>query len=83
LDGRVVQSMVKDLKAHQILEGYRGTEPINLSELNRMMIAFSDLVMEIEDRMESIDLNPVICSSTRCIVADARIILKGERKLRG
>ena len=79
LDGRVVQSMVKDLRAHQLLEGYRGTEPINLSELTRMMIAFSDLVMEIEDRMESIDLNPVICSSKRCIVADARIILKGEK----
>jgi len=80
LDGGIVQSMVKGLRAHRLLEGYRGTEPINLSELTRMMIAFSDLVMEIEDRMESIDLNPVICSSKRCIVADARIILKKKEQ---
>jgi len=79
LDTRCVKSMVRDLRAHQLLEGYRGTDPINLNELTRMIIAFSDLVMEIEDRMESIDLNPVICSSKRCIVADARIILKGEK----
>ena len=78
LDGRTVQSMVEGLRAYRLLEGYRGTEAINFSELTRMMIAFSDLVMEIEDRMESIDLNPVICSSKRCIVADARIILKKE-----
>jgi hypothetical protein len=33
-------------------------------------------VMEMEKAIESIDLNPVICSSTRCVIADARIILR-------
>ena len=78
LNVQCVESMVKDLRAHKLLQGYRGTEPIDLNELTRMMMAFSDLVMKIEDRLESIDLNPVICSSKRCIVADARIILKRE-----
>jgi len=32
-------------------------------------------VMELEASVDSIDLNPVICSSTRCVIADARIIL--------
>ena len=79
LNKRDVESMVRSLKAYQLLEGYRGSEPINLEELSRMMIAFSDLVMELEEGIESIDLNPVICFSNRCVVADARIILKGER----
>jgi len=74
-----VESMVKGLKAHQLLEGYRGSEPVNLTELTRMLIAFSDLVMGIEGLIESIDLNPVMCSSSRCVVADARIMLKAER----
>ena len=76
-----VESMVRGLKAHQLLEGYRGSEPINLKELSRMMMAFSDLVMALEESIESIDLNPVICSSNRCVVADARIMLKGERSI--
>ena len=70
------ESMLKGLKAHQLLEGYRGAEPISVEQLTRLLITFSDLVMQIEPYMESIDLNPVMCSADRCVVADARIMLK-------
>jgi acyl-CoA synthetase (NDP forming) len=73
-----VEAMVKGLKASPLLEGHRGSEPINLGELTRLLVTFSDLVMDLEEFIESIDLNPVICSSTRCVVADARIMLKEE-----
>jgi acetyl-CoA synthetase (ADP-forming)/3-hydroxypropionyl-CoA synthetase (ADP-forming) len=35
--------------------------------------------MDLEPFFESIDLNPVMCDSDRCVVADARIILLPER----
>jgi len=73
-----VEAMVKGLKASPLLEGYRGSEPINLSELTRLLVTFSDVVLDLEEFIESIDLNPVICSSTTCVVADARIMLKEE-----
>jgi acyl-CoA synthetase (NDP forming) len=73
--------MIVCLKARPLLEGYRGASPVNLKELKRLLTAFSDLVMGIENLIESIDLNPVICSSERCAVADARIILKGLSNL--
>jgi acyl-CoA synthetase (NDP forming) len=73
-----IQSMITGLKAHQILEGYRGSEPVNLKELVRLLETFSGLVMDLQHKIESIDLNPVICSSTRCVVADARVILRAE-----
>jgi len=78
-----VEAMLRDLKAHQLLEGYRGSEPVNLTELKGMVVAFSSLVMEIEGFIESIDLNPVLCSSRRCIVADARIMLKANKPFHG
>ena len=71
-----VQFMVRSLKAHSLFEGYREAEPVSLEELTRTLIAFSNLVMELGEEVESIDLNPVICSATRCVVADARIMLK-------
>ena len=71
-----VASMVKCLKAHELLEGYRGSEPIHLGELVKTIQVFSALVMDLQDEVESIDLNPVMCSSTRCVVADARIMLR-------
>ena len=73
-----VESMIKSLKAHPLLMGHRGSNPVNPGELTRLMVTFSDLVMSLEGEIESIDLNPVICSSDRCVVADARIILKKE-----
>lgn len=71
-----VESMVKGLQAHELLKGYRGSQPVNLKELARTLMAFSSLVMDLEGYFESIDLNPVMCSSKRCVVADARIMLQ-------
>lgn len=68
-------AMIKGLKAHRLLEGYRGSKPINRSELIRALMSFSDLVMQLEPTIASIDLNPVICGEKKCVVADARIIL--------
>jgi succinyl-CoA synthetase beta subunit len=69
-------SMVKCLKAHELLEGYRGSDPIDLAKLAAILQTFSQLIMDLQDDIESIDLNPVMCSSTRCVIADARIMLK-------
>lgn len=71
-----IESMIRCLKAHALLEGYRGSKPVNLEKLNRLLKTFSDFVMDLENSVESIDLNPVICSRTRCVVADARIMLR-------
>ena len=71
-----VASMVKCLKAHELLEGYRGSDAIDLGELVKRIQVFSALVMDLQGEIESIDLNPVMCSSTRCVVADARIMLR-------
>jgi len=70
------ESLIRCLKAHSLLEGYRGSKPVNLREINRLLMTFSELVMDLESLIESIDLNPVICSPTRCVVADARIMLR-------
>jgi len=71
-----IETMTQCLKARPILEGYRGAPRVNFEEISRLLITFSDLIMELEDYFDSIDLNPVICSSKRCVIADARIILK-------
>jgi acetate---CoA ligase (ADP-forming) subunit beta len=72
-----VESMMRCLKAHKVLEGYRGSAPVNSKELTRLLMTFSDLAMDLEEWIESIDLNPVFCSPERCIIGDARIMLKG------
>jgi len=72
-----VPAMIAGLKGAELLSGYRGAEPISVPALTRLMLAFSALVMDLENEIESIDLNPVKCTGARCVVADARIMLKG------
>jgi len=72
---RDVWSMVGSLKARRLLEGYRGSEAVSMEALVETMLTFSDLVLTLGERFESIDLNPVMCSAEDCIVADARIVL--------
>jgi acetate---CoA ligase (ADP-forming) subunit beta len=80
LKARDIESMLACLRGSRLLTGYRGCAAVNIPKLTKMMLAFSDLVMELGDRIDSIDLNPVFCSPERCTVADARIVLASESK---
>jgi acetate---CoA ligase (ADP-forming) subunit beta len=78
LEEKDVASMIRGLKAHVLLEGYRGAEPVNLPDLTRLLLTFSELAVDLQDHVESIDLNPVKCSAEKCIIADARIMLAAK-----
>jgi succinyl-CoA synthetase beta subunit len=71
-----VFSMADSLKAKALLSGYRGRDGVNMEVLTYTLVRFSHLIMALEKDMDSLDLNPVICTKDRCIIADARIILK-------
>jgi succinyl-CoA synthetase beta subunit len=69
-------AMIGGLRAHRRLTGYRGAEKVDLKLLSETILSFSSLVMELGRGIESIDINPLLCSARRCVVADARIILQ-------
>ena len=70
-----VTAMVKKLRAHRLLEGYRAGQPVNMEALTKLMLNFSNLIMQLDGKFESIDLNPVLCTENRCLAADVRIVL--------
>jgi len=73
-----VISMVDSLKGASIIKGFRGAFGVNMDALTDLTIRFSQLAMELEHEIESVDLNPVICTRDRCVIADARIILASK-----
>ena len=76
LKARDAEHMINELVARKLLTGYRGSEPVNLPFLKKTLINFSRLMMDLQDVVESIDLNPVMCTAKSCIVVDSRIMLK-------
>ncbi len=74
-----VYSMVDSLKAKKLFKGYRKKPGVNMDVLASLVVKFSSLTMGLEEQFQSIDLNPVICTKDRCVIADARIMLKSSR----
>jgi len=69
-------TMIRSLKGYKLLDGYRGAEPVDIEKLADILVNFSTMVMALKDEIESVDINPLLCSAGQCVIADARIILK-------
>ncbi|MFH1156169.1 MAG: acetate--CoA ligase family protein [Pseudomonadota bacterium] len=69
-----VVSMVESLKGKALIKGFRGAPGVNLSALSDMVVRFSQFAMAVDTLIDSMDLNPVICTPDRCVVADARLM---------
>lgn len=70
-----IGSMVSSLKGHKLLEGYRGAAPVNMEKLADVVLSFSRFIMDFEDSIESVDVNPLKCTPESCIAVDTRIML--------
>ena len=67
--------MISEIKSSQILEGYRGSEPVDKKALADIIVKTSRLLVENEE-IESIDLNPVMAYPHGAKVVDVRVILR-------
>ena len=68
--------MVRSVKAHQLLEGWRGAKPSDTKSLEELLLRVSAMVEELP-QMTELDLNPVkvLEVDKGYVVVDARIML--------
>lgn len=78
LDMCDTENMIRSLTARKLLAGYRGSEAVNEDALKKTLLKFSRLMMDLQDLVESIDLNPVMCTAKACTIVDSRIMLNGS-----
>ena len=71
--------MVKDVKAHSLLEGARGTEPADVEAICQCLLRLSRLVTDFP-RIAELDINPLLVwpAGQGGAVADVRIKINGE-----
>jgi len=74
IDRRSAGEMIREIKGFPLLQGYRGSEPVDLDALESVLVKLSRLV-QMEPDIKELDLNPVIASSDDAVVVDARVIL--------
>jgi acetyltransferase len=74
LNTTLARRMMEQTKIYKALKGIRGRKAVDLARLERLLVRFSQLVME-QPWIKEIDLNPLLVSSDDIIALDARIIL--------
>lgn len=79
LNTTLAERMMEQTKIFQALKGVRGRKPINLMELEKLLVRFSQLVVE-QPWIAEIDINPLLASPDQLLALDARVVLQGSEK---
>ena len=68
--------MLRSIKAHQLLTGWRGSPPSDIASVEDLLVRVSTMVEDLPQIAE-LDLNPVkvLDRGSGCIVVDARVLL--------
>jgi len=72
---RDAREMIKEIKGYPLLEGYRGSEPVDIANLEDLLLKVSEFVEKTPD-IKELDLNPIFAYSDGAVAVDARVILE-------
>ncbi|MDA3927875.1 MAG: acetate--CoA ligase family protein [Prolixibacteraceae bacterium] len=65
-------SMIQNIKAYKILEGYRGTKPVNEKEFANILVRLSAF-LRYATEIKELDINPLLADGDKIVAVDARI----------
>ncbi|MDG2434619.1 MAG: acetate--CoA ligase family protein [Gammaproteobacteria bacterium] len=71
---------ILSLKMNPLLNGYRGSEAVDIDAFSELASRFSVIAVEFKEQIREIDLNPIILSKDNCIAVDALISLHQQNK---
>jgi acetyl coenzyme A synthetase (ADP forming)-like protein len=74
---RSARKMIDEIRSVELLNGFRGSPPVDRKGLKNLLLTISEIVGSYKD-IQEIDLNPVIAYENGFGIADARILLKKE-----
>ncbi len=74
LNTTLARRMIEQTQIYKALKGVRGRKSVDMAALEKLMVVFSQLVVE-QRAIKEIDINPLLASSEQLIILDARIIL--------
>ena len=70
--------MLRSLRISTLLDGWRGTAPVDMAAVAAVIVGFSQLAIELGDVIDAVEANPVIASPTGAIAVDALVIPRDQ-----
>lgn len=74
LNTTLARRMMEQTKIYTALKGVRGRAPVDMVSMEKLLVRFSQLVVE-QPWIKEIDINPLLASEERIIALDARVVL--------
>lgn len=74
LNTTLARRMMEQTRIYKALQGVRGRKPIDLAELEQLLVQFSQLVAE-QRWIKEIEINPMLASPEQIVALDARVFL--------
>jgi acetyltransferase len=82
LNQALARSMIQSTKVSQLLDGYRGAEPVDMVALEQALVKVSYLLVDFPEIVE-MDINPLVVRTDGIFALNARIVIdpKEVRKI--
>jgi acyl-CoA synthetase (NDP forming) len=74
VDHHTARRMVTGLKSSALLTGHRGGPPFDMESVVSAVVAVSRLAHELGDRLEAVDVNPLIVGTSGAVAVDALVV---------
>jgi acetyltransferase len=74
LNATLARRLMEQTQIFAALQGVRGRRPVDIAQLERVLIRFSKLLVE-QPAIKEIDINPLLASPEGIIALDARVVL--------
>ena len=71
------QAMLLGLRSAALLQGFRGSEPVDIPRLAEIICRASELVSDLRHEIAEMDINPLICTGSRITAVDGLIVKAG------
>lgn len=75
VDAARAREMLRSLAHTELLDGFRGSPPVDVDLLSDVVARVSLLVSEHADVLAELDVNPLICSARQIVAVDALCVL--------
>lgn len=70
----LARRLMERTKIYEALHGFRGRKAVDLAALEKLLVRFSQLVVE-QPWIKEVDINPLLASPERLLALDARVVL--------
>ena len=74
LNQTLARRLIEETRVSTILSGLRGKQPVDLMQLERIIVSFANLIVDFPE-IEEMDINPIGITRGSPIALDARIII--------